>query len=332
MGFTWCTDGGDEVGLVEHVDAAFSAWFALAPCAGLDAVWVGTCTGADKPDLAVRWGDPSDVLEPGVLWATFTEIEDGHVVATELVFNDGEAFSTDAEVAAGECEAATNLDLALRHAIGRFLGLPEVTCSEADPCADTAEAEAVMFCELEPCSARMLNAVDATLLRDAYSPFASAYPGEEPLRVVGAPPLDVCLALAADASAPADAVILWDFGDGGAAGEGLEACHTYTDEGRFTVAVSVTYAACEGADTFDPYALVSAYRTPSDEDTGAPDREPMGCGCASAAGPVGAFGASAGLGLAALLAVGLARRHTEASGPTRRARGELPRKSTSRSP
>ncbi len=290
MPVTWCTDGGEEIALHDRLAGAMDAWFALVPCAGLAHTYVGACEGAGEVDLAVVWADPDDELDDGVLAARTYTMEGAEVTGERLVLDDV-AFTTDEAVAAGECVDEPNLDLLLLHELGHWLGL-EHACEDGEPCVGD-EADAVMSWILEPCESRSLNAVDEALIRAVYASLTTPHPADEPPVIVNAPPFSVCVSLVSpDGLVTGNPSVTWNFGDGGV-GDGLEACHTYTDEGSFVVSAEVAYDDCDAVDTFDPYAMVTSQApaaAPS-EDRG----EPAVGGCSHAAGQ--------GAGLALLGAV-----------------------------
>ncbi|MFN7147570.1 MAG: PKD domain-containing protein, partial [Myxococcota bacterium] len=256
MDFSWCTWGGDEVDLHARVAAAFSAWEEAAPCTSLTYTDLGVCDGVGDARLSVVWADPEDVLEDGVVAALFTVER-----ASTLVLDDGVPFGSDAEVAAGTCDDALNLDHALRRWIGAALGLDPVC--EGEPCT-TEEAASLMSGSLATCDARVPTALDGARLTETWAPVLLPSDVAAPAEVAGGLPRALCVSLPALVEDATDLVtVTWAFGDG-TTGTGLEACHTYTEEGVYVVRADLAYAEeCGvGVDAVEAHTVVTACAPP----------------------------------------------------------------------
>lgn len=274
---TWCSSFEPE--FHDRVEAAWQAWADATPCSGWSEEDLGDCETAGDVDVRFISDDPDDQLEEGVF---------SMIVDNTVTFNDT-PWSSDADVAAGTCKSLPNLDLWLRHAVGRVgLGLP-LTCTGGEDC--TADQSAAVLAPYLPlCDDRQPNDADVVLVWSAHGPIDLS-PRAEPF--VGPAPLEVCVSLpAGPAFDAANSRVSWDFGDGTTT-EGFDACYTYNAPGTKTIKAEVT-TAC-GVKIVDPYATVNVEPAiPTEEEPAVPT-----CGCDTTTGGMSLVGMFV-LGLAVL--------------------------------
>ncbi|MCB9743120.1 MAG: PKD domain-containing protein [Alphaproteobacteria bacterium] len=205
--------------------------------------------GEEPPErhAALRWGDPDELLGAGVYMVISHRRGDAvgelagetlyEVEQAELTFNDdvlwlpSEALGRDCPEDGWSAEAMATVGW------GQLLGLGPA-CELGEDCSDYADT--TMGRTLEPCDLRAATPApdDLAGLEALYG--APLSPSAAP--TLGGLPLEVCFNLESAVDL-GEARLLWDLGDGQAA-EGLAPCHVYTEEGSYTVSVTV-----EGAET-----------------------------------------------------------------------------------
>lgn len=264
------------------VESGFAAWHA-AECASMTEEFqrVSTYPNPSTEDArnVIYWDDPGDDLDPGVLGLTISRPQSGSVDVngqpynrlydTDIIFNNDVAWATMEDIDAGVCANETDITGVATHEIGHSWGMAH-SCEKGETCTDQLLLDATMFWSVGACDTHQsgINEDDIQGITALYGPYATftVIPNSQGLTErYGALPLEVCFSIDAEDFAIQSAS--WNFGDSQSSTE-LEPCHTYTEKGQFTVAVTIVLedASC-GTATFryDQLGYIVACEQPEAE-------------------------------------------------------------------
>jgi hypothetical protein len=280
-GEAWTNAGPSTFGIEVVEDADADAWFRAG-------------------GNAVLFGDPDDALADGLLETmisgagggapferngrTFTESP-----PVEIVYNNGEFWTSDSAVASGACTTGISLQATLTHDLGHVLGLAH-SCEQGDACTDADARSATMYWSMSAC-----DASPSTLGSDDIEGLQAIYGVAFALDFSCTASADG-MGIACAATEPADVASLnpvWDFGDGGTAA-GAEASHTYAVSGTYAVELCVqppddSHARCETQSFVAEPSADSGTDTALARDTN--ETAPPECGCASVGDTTSSIGA-----------------------------------------
>lgn len=162
-------------------------------------------------------------------------------IDADIVFENDTNFATPEEI---EQNCAGRVDIlgVATHEVGHLYGMGH-SCEEGDPCVDPLLKEATMYWTAPSCStsAGTLNEDDIEGITALYGPsasFACSNQLSEDL-ALGVIPFDLKCSIVSDYRDEITSVE-WHWGDGSDESTGLDAKHTYTEPGNYTVEVSVT--------------------------------------------------------------------------------------------
>ncbi len=245
-------DSLDEDYQLQVIDDSWTNWVEDAPCARLEASYMGVREGyhqgaTNDGITTFSWDDPDSTIGTGTLAVTYTipgsEVAfslsgQSYVYAydSDIVYNDELTWETTEDIASGQCSGGYSTEAVTTHEIGHLWGMAH-SCEQNDVCNDPDERYANMYWSVGPCDNYQKDLKDDDIdgINALYGPFCSfeAVEGEE--RYGGAP-LEVCFEVECT---EAISDIEWDFGDGGSSTE-LEPCHTFEDRGQFNVSMTIT--------------------------------------------------------------------------------------------
>lgn len=220
-----------------------------APCAEITFEYLGIDAGNEGPtsngSVKFYWDDPQNIQGVGNLGTTYLRstgelikvVDNVYLYGTydaDIGMNDEIDWDLATEVAAG-CQGAYNVEEVMTHEVGHLLGMGH-SCEQDEACQDDALKQATMYytggtCSLESSSP---NSDDITGITALYGPFITFESSD--VRT-GTAPLEVCFTAVAEEDSLAElASVEWRFGDGTTSTE-LEPCHTWTEQGQYTVSV-----------------------------------------------------------------------------------------------
>lgn len=234
---------------VALVSSAYSNWYA-AECAEISDEFAGLDDGNEGPTNdginKVYFDDPLATQGSGVLatasyrvTAEYLRDQDGIYLYrfgdVDITFNDNVDWGLPEELEESCTGESFGIEHVTTHEVGHLLGMGH-SCEEEDVCTDEALEYATMYwsataCELEKSD---INSDDISGINALYGPFATFSTDDERF---GGVPLEVCFDLAASENANVTDVA-WTFGDGGSSGD-LNPCHTYEEQGQYTVVVTI---------------------------------------------------------------------------------------------
>jgi uncharacterized protein (TIGR03382 family) len=174
-----------------------------------------------------------------------------------------------------------NLDSLLRRAVGvGGLGLTAPDCDEG---CGWDEETSQLAGDARTCEARDLSDYDQDQVLHRYGPVTIE---SDQLSFQGEAPMEVCVT--ATGAAPELAVALGDFGDGTIV-EGLDACHTYTEDGRYAIQALLGWTEECGGYVHEPilWSIVTVCSEADGScagDTGEAGGQSTDCGCAATTG------------------------------------------------
>ncbi len=228
-----CDDLGTEITTYES-----------APCAAISFAYGGLHAGHEGPTNdqinKVYFDDPGDDAGAGVNGFMRPRTENVlikevggefiyHLTDADIVFNDNIDWGTTDDIDAGCVGGEMALESTSTHEVGHLWGLGH-SCEQDDICSNDAFLSATMFWTGGPCdtSRAAIASDDIQSITALYGPFATFTTEDERF---GKAPLDLCFDLVTDDVISSAS---WNFGDG-TGSEDLEPCHTYEDQGQFTV-------------------------------------------------------------------------------------------------
>jgi len=236
---------------VSMTQDSFDNWYE-AECAEISDRYLGLvseCGGYTNDGVNVFYAnDPTGILGAGVLAAVLPRVsaeflreQDGIYLYrygdTDITWNDNVNW-VPSEMPREDCveDEGIYIEHITTHEIGHMWGLAH-SCEEDDACTDEALAFATMNWQTAACDqpSPPINSDDIAGINALYGPWISfATEGEK----LGSVPWEVCFGLVASENTDVTSV-WWLFGDGspGTAEEGP--CHTFTEEGRYTVSAAV---------------------------------------------------------------------------------------------
>lgn len=206
----------------------------------------------------ITFNDPTQVIEPGTWAVTYSPalgaagVIDGvtytHILDADIVFNDNATFVT-GDVAAQGCAGApfgpgASMEGVMTHEIGHFFGMGH-PCEDPNkgggPCTDPVLLDATMYYTVGNCDSTQddINEDDIegfTALYGPYATFSCSHQVTEE-QAIGVVPFDLNCVINSEYLNEISSVE-WNFGDGGSSAE-LNATHTYTDPGNYTIQVMV---------------------------------------------------------------------------------------------
>lgn len=279
---------------VEVLDRSMNAWNRDAPCAELEAEYLGVreghwISGSSASDgmNTVYYDDPAEQNGDGALGVTYSRStgefaftlpdpdEAGvinyyfYTADSDVVFSQNVSWYTADQIEAGDCvENGYGIEAVATHEFGHYWGIDH-TCEEIDvnnnECTDPAFYSATMFWSGTPCSnaPNDLDTQDVEAILALYGPYASFVVAGDSDRFGGVP-LEVCFELQTKGTEGAELEILWSFGDGNTSTE-TNPCHTYTTKGQYTVSLDVDGSGNECGEftyTYREAALVLACEAP----------------------------------------------------------------------
>ena len=231
--YSTCDDLGTEISVYED-----------APCAAITFAYGGLHAGHEGPTNdginKVYFDDPGDDAGAGVNGFMRPRTENilikevggefiYHLVDADIVFNDNIDWGTTDDIDAGCVGGEMALESTATHEVGHLWGLGH-SCEQDDICSNDAFLSATMFWTGGPCdtSRAAIGSDDIQSITALYGPFATFTTEDERF---GKAPLELCFDLVTeDVISSAN----WNFGDGESSDK-LEPCHTYEDQGQFTV-------------------------------------------------------------------------------------------------
>ncbi|MFH1463692.1 MAG: PKD domain-containing protein [Pseudomonadota bacterium] len=198
--------------------------------------------------------DPTSTLGAGVLAAALSRVtseflreQDGMYLYrfgdVDIAFNDNINWGLTEELEEGCTGESFGIEHVQTHEIGHQWGMGH-SCEEDDVCTDEAKRYATMYWQTGACDLgqAQINSDDIAGINALYGPYATFSTDDERF---GGIPMEVCFDLYASENAEITDV-LWSFGDGDTSTE-LEPCHTYENQGQFSVVVTIngTSEACD---------------------------------------------------------------------------------------
>ena len=272
---------------VSMTQDSFDNWYE-AECAEISDEYMGLlsdCGGFTNDGANVFYAnDPTGTLGAGVLAAALPRVsaeflreQDGtylyRYVDVDITWNDNvdwaptEAFPDACEDGEFSIEAVTT------HEIGHMWGMGH-SCEEDDTCSDEELRYASMYWSTSSCddAAIDLGSYDIGAITALYGPWVSFHARGERL---GAVPWEVCFGLETSENTDLTSV-WWFFGDGAPGTQEESPCHTFTEEGQYTVSVLVegdSEQCGEWSYHYRQRALVTACEAPApglDPNTGEP--------------------------------------------------------------
>ncbi len=243
---------------IEVMNTAFDNWITDAPCAQLSQEYMGIREGHHAQgqnsgdDLnTIYFDDPLDYAGGGVLGVTYT-VTTGELAFSrnglnyyyaedsDIVFSKNIDWATSEDIDNGVCSGEMSIEGVGTHEVGHLWGMAH-SCEEEDvdngDCTDTDLLDATMFWTAGAACTRGqsdLNVDDIEGITALYGPYATF---DATTETRGGVPLEVCFDLSSN-SAITEAE--WLFGDGEVdTTDAPEICHTYTDQGQFTINVTI---------------------------------------------------------------------------------------------
>lgn len=248
----WSLDDTEEDSLPdgypqEVIQRSFESWESAAVCSPISDEWQA---GGESAAVRFYWDDPGDDLAAGVYALIVYQgggggSWGGDTLRLNVIFADGVDWATTEEVEDGTCADQPAIEAVVVHELGHVWGLAD-SC-DADECSGDAAAAAMASSgvgELCDVSRILPNADDAAGIRAMYGPTLVVDGGSagDVTQRIGAVPWEACFTaefVGSDGDAGVVAVSEhWVFGDG-AESDAMEPCHTYTEEGEYTVSVTV---------------------------------------------------------------------------------------------
>jgi len=271
---------------IAMMSESYSNWYA-ADCAEISDEFAGIDPGNEGTTNdginKVYFDDPLGTEGAGVLavaqyrvTSEFLREQDGIYLYrfgdVDITFNDNVNWGLTEELEEACTGESFGIEHVATHEIGHLWGLGH-SCEEDDVCTDEALRYATMYWQTSACDLGQaeINSDDTAGINALYGPYATFSTDDERF---GGVPLEICFDLFTSESAEVTSVA-WSFGDGQTSTE-LEPCHTYEQQGQFSVVVTIqgTSEACDDW-SFDyrerSYIVACAEPGPGiDPETGSP--------------------------------------------------------------
>ena len=260
----------------QMIAESYGNWY-MAECAEISDEFAGidpgnegyTNDGINK----FYFDDPTGTLGAGVLAAVLPRVsseflreQDGiylyRFADTDVTFNDDVDWGLTEELEEVCTGESYGIEHVCTHEIGHVWGIGH-SCEEDDACADEELRYATMYWQTSACNLEQsqINEDDIDAINALYGPYATFSTDDERF---GGVPLEICFDLEASENANITSVE-WDFGDGGSSTE-MNPCHTYTEQGQYTVVVTIngTAESCgEWSFDYNQRAYIVACELPS---------------------------------------------------------------------
>jgi PKD repeat protein len=261
---------------VSMVSESFANWYA-AECAEISDQYMGIDPGNEgyTNDGINKYyvDDPTGTLGAGVLAAVLPRVtaeylreQDGIYLYrfgdADVTWNDGVDWGLTEELEETCTGESVGIEHVTTHEIGHVWGIAH-SCEEDDACADEDLRYATMYWKTSACDLEQaqINDDDIQAINALYGPYATFRTDDERF---GGVPLEICFDLYASENANVTSVE-WNFGDGGTSTE-TDPCHTYTEQGQYTVVVTIngTNESCgDWSFDYNQRAYVVACEVPS---------------------------------------------------------------------
>jgi len=232
----------------------YAAWYD-AECSTFEARYDGL-TEDNTPNILneqnhVSFDDPGGDLGGSVKGVTNTIAsavivfnQDGNTYFkyrdTDIIFNDGFSWTTDAEIDAGNCFNQHSLQSTATHEIGHLMGLGH-SCEEGDACSELTKTEATMYWSAGACNSQrsQINEDDIDGITAIYGPYATFQcsreidPGNADTTAFGVVPFTINCSVVSKNIEEIKSVE-WFWGDGSSSA-GLNVTHEFSETGNYTV-------------------------------------------------------------------------------------------------
>ncbi|MEQ1565573.1 MAG: PKD domain-containing protein [Myxococcota bacterium] len=259
-GLHGCCEETVPAGYCTTVSAeGFDAWHA-AECAEFEVEYQDVSPNigsAVDGRYQITFNDPANQNDLGTLAVTYSVkgqtvfsldgVNYGHFESTDIVFSKDQEFATNEDVAAGDCNQASNIRGVMTHEIGHSLGMDH-SCEDPNkpeqgggPCPDPTLLAATMYWSEGPCETEAIdiNEDDIEGFNALYGPYATftcSHQVSDDLSI-GVVPFDLKCVVVSDSLGEVDSAS-WNFGDGGTSTD-INATHTYTEPGNYTIQLTV---------------------------------------------------------------------------------------------